>query len=94
VHADCGALLGLCEQKNILACLAPAKKLCQSAGHYAARSLYGSMAGLVGMAPYQPDGRQTKNILLMQLAAPTRRGSQVHCVSFPSYCFFADAGLA
>jgi hypothetical protein len=65
VRADCGVLLGLCEQKNILACLAPLKNLCRSAGHYAARSLYGSMAGLVGMAPYQPDGRQTENILLI-----------------------------
>jgi hypothetical protein len=30
------------------------------------------MVGLVGVAPYQPDGRQTENILLM-LAGLNRR---------------------
>jgi hypothetical protein len=48
-----------------VACLAPLKKLCHSAGHYVARLLSGGMVGLVGVAPYQPDGRQTVNILLI-----------------------------
>jgi hypothetical protein len=48
-----------------VACLVPLKKLCHSAGHYVARLLSGGMVGLVGVAPYQPDGRQIENILLM-----------------------------
>jgi hypothetical protein len=67
VQVDCGERLGLRGQKVFVACLAPLKKLCHSAGHYIARLLSGGMVGLIGMAPYQlePDGRQTKNILLM-----------------------------
>jgi hypothetical protein len=66
VQADCGEWLRLCGQKVFVVCLVPFKKLCHSAGHYVARLLSGGMVGLVGVAPYQPDGRQTENILLMQ----------------------------
>jgi hypothetical protein len=83
----CGEWLGLYGQKAFVACLAPLKNLCHSAGHCVARLLSGGMAGLVGVAPYQPDGRQTKNILLMSYIKQMLRIS-MHMFAITLICSF------
>jgi hypothetical protein len=73
--ADCGEWLGLCGRKVFVAYLAPLKRLCRRAGHFGSRLLSGGMVGLVGVTPYQPDSRQTENILLMNETAGSMSGA-------------------